>query len=52
MKKIELPQIPGTVVPEYVQMIAGGNLPKHRAVTASQPKLRSIQEELVSTHNL
>ena len=50
MKKIELPHLPGTVVPEYVKMIAGGDLPKHRAVTAEQPKLRSVQEELVCTH--
>lgn len=48
MKKIELPQIPGTVVPEYVKMIADGDLPKHRAVTSTQPKLRSIQEELLA----
>ncbi|CBY20653.1 unnamed protein product [Oikopleura dioica] len=48
MKKIELPHLPGTVVPEYVKMIAGGDLPKHRAVTAEQPKLRSVQEELLA----
>lgn len=52
MKKIELPHLPGTVVPEYVKMIADGDLPKHRAVTAAQPKLRSVQEELVCTHKL